>query len=170
MIAAQYSRPMLQAGQCVVNDYDLQWIENLLQEAAQEAGVRLPFCREVAAGMLMYLEQRCQLKSMPLEYLFARMRHLLREIGLPLIADHLHEQMPPVDIELDALAGEAPLPLFFYAKLRERMEALRGLGLTAYRFSGAHRCSLVLGKRSRSCPAQRTALHELQSFLTRHAA
>lgn len=170
MIATQYSRPMLQAGHCIVSDYDLQWIESLLREAAQEAGVSLPYGREVAAGMLMYLEQRCPLKAMPLEYLFARMRHLLREIGLPLIAEHLHEQMPPVDIELDELAGEAPLPLFFYAKLRERMEALRELGLTAYRFSGAHRCSLVLGKRRRACPAQRTALHELQSFLAQQAA
>ena len=170
MIAAEYSRPMIQTGQCVVADYDLQWIESVLQEAAQEAGVRLPFRREVAAGVLLYLEQRCPLKALPLEYLFARMRRLLREIGLPLIAEHLHEQMPPVDIELDALAGESPLPLFFYTELKQRMDSLRELGLTAYRFSGAHRCSLLLGKRRRSCPAQRTALHELQSFLATQAA
>ena len=170
MIAAEYSRPMLQAGQCVVTDYDLQWIEALLLEAAQEAGVRLPFSREVAEGVLLYLEQHCPLKTLPLDFLFGRMRSVLREVGLPLIADHLHSQMPPVDIDLDALAGEDPLPLFFYTKLRERMESLRRLGLTAYRFSGAHRCSLVLGRRSRACPAQRRALHELQSFLATQAA
>lgn len=170
MIAAEYSRPMLQAGRCIVADYDLQWIESVMQEAAQSAGVRLPYCREVAAGVLMYLEEHCPLKAMPLEYLFARMRSLLREIGLPLIAEHLHEQMPPVDIELDELADEAPLPLFFYAKLRERMEELRKMGLTSYRFSGAHRCSLKLGKRRRACPTQRKALDELQSFLAYQAA
>lgn len=170
MIAAPYSRPLLQAGQCVAADYDRQWIEALLEEAAQEAGVTLPFCREVAEGMLIYLEEYCPLKALPLEYLFARMRSALREVGLPAIADHLHQQMPPVDIELDALAGEAPLPLFFYTKLRARMEELRSLGLTAYRFSGAHRCSLVLGRRRRACPTQRRALHELQSFLASQAA
>ena len=170
MIATEYSRPMLQNGQCVVEDYDLQGIESLLLESAQEAGVRLPYSREVAAGVLMYLEERCRLKAMPVEYLFARMRGLLREIGLPLIADHLHDQMPPVDIELDTLAGEAPLPLFFYTRLKERMEELRRMGLTAYRFSGAHRCSLVLGRRRRACPAQRSALSELKSFLACQAA
>lgn len=170
MIATEYSRPMLQAGQCVVADYDLQWIEELLQEAAHEAGVRLPFRREVAEGVLLYLEQHCPLKALPLDYLFGRMRSALRELGLPLIADHLHRQLPPVDIDLDAMAGESPLPLFFYTKLREHMEQLRSLGLTAYRFSGAHRCSLVLGRRSRACPAQRQALHELQSFLAAQAA
>lgn len=170
MIATEYSRPMLQTGYCVVADYDLQWIESLLLESAQEAGVQLPFSREIAAGVFRYLEERCELKVLPIEYLFARMRALLCEIGLPLIADHLHAQMPPVDIDLDALADEAPLPLFFYARLRERMEELRRMGLTAYRFSGAHRCSLVLGRRRRSCPAQRNALHELHSFLARQAA
>lgn len=170
MIAAEYSRPILQTGQCVAADYDLQWIESLLQESAQIAGVQLPYSREIAAGVLLYLEEHCPLKAMPLEYLFARMRHLLREIGLPRIAEHLQEQMPPVDIELDALAGEAPLPLFFYTALRERMEELRRLGLTVYRFSGAHRCSLVLGKRRRACPAQRMALSELKSFLAGQAA
>lgn len=170
MIAAEYSRPMLQAGQCVASDYDTQWIESLLLESAGEAGVHLPYSREVATGIITYLEQFCPLKAMPLEYLFARMRSLLREIGLPRIAEHLHDQMPPVDIELDALAGESPLPLFFYTRLKEHMEYLRRLGLTSYRFSGAHRCSLVLGQRRRACPAQRRALNELKSFLAFQAA
>lgn len=170
MIAAQYNRPMLQAGQCIAADYDPAWIESLLQEAADEAGVSLPYRRELACGIMMYLEQRCPLKVMPLDYLFARMRRALRDMGLPLIAAHLHRQMPPVDIELDALADEAPLPLFFYTKLKQRMEELRGMGLTVYRFSGAHRCSLRLGRRRRACPTQRRALHELQAFLASHAA
>ncbi|MCH5284778.1 MAG: hypothetical protein J1E42_04175 [Akkermansiaceae bacterium] len=170
MIASEYSRPFLQSGQCIVADYDLQWIEDVLQEAAHEAGVSLPFRRELAEGVLLYLEEKCQLKALPLEYLFGRLRSVLRALGLPLIAEHLHEQMPPVDIELDALAGESPLPLFFYAKLRERMEALRRMGLTAYRFSGAHRCSLLLGSRRRACPAQRKMLQELESFLAAQAA
>lgn len=170
MIAALYSRPALQTGQCVVADYDQQWIEDVLREAAREAGVTLPFVHEVAEGVLAYLEKKCPLKALPLEYLFARMSHLLCEIGLPLIAEHLHPQLPPVDIELDAMAGEDPLPLFFYTKLKQRMDDLRRLGMTTYRFSGAHRCSLMLGSRRRSCPTQKRALVELQSFLATQAA
>lgn len=170
MIATEYKRPLLQHGSCLASDYDAQWIEALLAEAAQEAGVRLPFCHEVAEGILMYLEKRCPLKALPLDYLFGRMRQVLREVGLPLIADHLHRQMPPVDIELDTLADETPLPLFFYTKLRDHMDELRRMGLTAYRFSGAHKCSLLLGRRRRACPAQRKALHELESFLATQAA
>lgn len=170
MIAAEYSRPLLQTGNCVVGDYDLQWIEHVLHEAAQECGVSLPYAHEVATGVLMYLEEACPLKSVPLEYFFGRMRHLLCEIGLPRIAEHLHPQLPPVDIELDALAGETPLPLFFYTKLKQQMDDLRKLGMTTYRFSGVHRCSLLLGSRRRSCPTQRRALRELQSFIATQAA
>lgn len=170
MIAAEYSRPLLQTGQCVVADYDLQWLEDVLHEAAQEAGVYLPYAREVAEGVLTYLEEFCPLKALPLEYLFARMRHLLCEMGLPRIAESLHPQLPPVDIELDTMAGEEPLPLFFYTKLKQRMDDLRRLGMTTYRFSGAKRCSLMLGRRRRSCPTQQRELHELQSFIATQAA
>lgn len=161
---------MLQRGQCVVDDYGLPWLEGLLLESAAEAGVQLPYSREIASGVLTYLEMHYPLKAIPMVCLIARMRGLLREIGLPLIAEHLRPQMPPVDIELDALAGEAPLPLFFYARLRGHMEKLRRMGLTVYRFSGVHRCSLLLGRRRRACPAQRKALSELKSFLASHAA
>lgn len=170
MIAVEYRRPLLQAGRCLVTDYDKQWIEHVLRGAAEEAGVRLPYVSDVAAGILMYLEQKCPLRTLPLEYLFARMRHVLREIGLPLIAKHLHPQLPPVDIELDVLADENSLPLFFYANLRRCMDELRRQGMTTYRFSGIRRCSLMLGERRRSCPAQRRALQELKSFIATQAA
>lgn len=165
-----YSKPLLQAGAYIVADYDLPWLEAVLREAAAEAGAPLPCAREVAEGILLYLQEVCPLHTLPLEYLFGRIRRLLKEIGLPRIARHVHSQLPPVDIELDTLAGENPLPLFFYAKLREQMDSLRRLGMTTYRFSGAQRCSLVLGRRSRSCPTQRRALQELRSFLATQAA
>lgn len=162
--------PVLQRGRYITSDYDLSWLERVLTEAAQEAGVNLPFAQEVAAGVLMYLDEYCPLRTLPLEYFFARVRGLLREIGLPLVAEHLHEQMPPVEIDLDALAGEEPLPLFFYEKLKRRMEELRQKGLTSYRFSGMKHCSLVLGARQRACPTQRRVLQELRSFLAFQAA
>lgn len=165
MISLKNNRPLLQTGHCVISDYDRRWIAGVLQEAADAAGTSLPFCDEIAAGILQYLESFCPLHSVPLEFLFGRMRRLLVEIGLPRIAACLRTQTPPVDIELDALANEAPLPLFFYVELRRRMDSLRRLGLTAYRFSGKRACSLALGARRRACPAQRAALAELNGFL-----
>ncbi len=161
MIAFKNNRPLLQTGHCVISDYDEQWIASLLQDAAAEAGATLPFCHEIAAGIIGYLENSCPMHAVPLEFLFERMRRLLHQIGLPLIASHLKTQTPPVDIELDTLAGETPLPLFFYAELHRRMDSLRRLGLTTYHFSGKQACSLTLGGRRRACPAQRAALQEL---------
>lgn len=165
MIAFKNNRPLLQTGYCVISDYGPQWIANLLQEAADTAGVPLPFRNEIADGILRYLEGSCPLHAIPLEFLFDRIKRLLNDIGLPLIAEHIRKQTPPVDIELDELAGEAPLPLFFYTELRRRMDSLKRMGLTTYRFSGKKACSLMLGARRRACPAQRAALQELNQFL-----
>ncbi len=165
MIAIRNNRPLLQTGYCVISDYDADWLESILAEAAEAAGVTLPFRADIARAVLLYLEDSCPLNAVPLEYLFARIRRMLREVGLPRIAEHLRKQAPPVDIDLDALAREAPLPLFFYEELRRRLEELRRLGLDSYRFRGQKACSLKLGKRLRACPTQRRELAELEGFL-----
>ncbi len=165
MIAFRNNRPVLQTGHCVIGDYDQEWLENVLAEAAEAAEVSLPFRAEIARAVLLYLEDSCPLHAVPLEYLFSRIRSLLREVGLPRIAEHLRKQAPPVDIDLDALASEAPLPLFFYQELQRRMEELRRLGLDTYRFRGWKACSLRLGKRRRACPTQRRELAELERFV-----
>ncbi len=165
MIAFRNNRPVLQTGHCVISDYDEAWLEQVLAEAAEEAGVRLPFRAEIARAVLLYLEDSCPLNAVPLEYLFARIRRMLCDIGLPRIAEHLRRQAPPVEIDLDALAKEAPLPLFFYQALSRQLTELRGLGLDTYRFRGQKACSLKLGKRQRACPTQRRELAELRGFL-----
>ncbi len=165
MIAFRNNRPLLQTGHCVIADYGQEWLEDVLAEAAEAAGVSLPFRADIARAILLYLEESCPLHAVPLEYLFARIRSLLHEVGLPRIAEHLRKQAPPVDIDLDALAREAPLPLFFYQELQRRMEELRRLGLDTYRFRGWKGCSLTLGKRLRACPAQRRELAELEHFV-----
>ena len=66
MIATRNFRPLLQTGYCVVSDYDERWIESVLQEAADAAGVRLPFRAEIARAVLLYLEKLCPLPSVPL--------------------------------------------------------------------------------------------------------
>ena len=165
MIAFKNNRPLIQTGHCVISDYDLEWLSGVLQEAADAAGTIIPLREEIAKGILTYLETNCPLHAIPLDYLFDRIRRLLTQIGMPLIAMHLRKQTPPVDIELDTLAAEAPLPLFFYTELKRRMDSLRQVGLNTYHFSGKRACSLALGDRRRSCPTQQRALEELNSFL-----
>ena len=142
MIQSVSRRPLLQTGEYITSDYDCEWLEHVLREAAQIAGVYLPCEHEIAQGVLQYMEHYCPLRTLPLKYFLGRLRGALREIGLPRVADALQEQLPPVSIPLDTLAGEHPLPLFFYTELKHRMDDLRRRGLTSYRFSGAHRCSL----------------------------
>ena len=170
MNATVTRRPYLQHGDCVTADYDCEWLEYVLHQAAERAGIFIPSEREVAQGLLRYMDRYCPLRTVPLRYFFGRVRCVLREIGLPRVAEALQEQFPPIAIPLDTLAGKNPLPLFFYAELKHRMDDLKRRGLTAYRFSGAHRCSLVLGRRRRSCPTQRRALHELEFFLSTQTA
>lgn len=157
--------PVLQTGYCVIADYDQEWLEQVLQDAAEAAGVSLPFQAEIAQAIMIYLESLCPLRSVPLEYLFSRIQAMLEEVGLYRIAAHLRKQTPPVDVDLGQLAQEAPLPLFFYTSLRRRMEELQRLGLTTYHFNGKKQCSMLLGRRRRACPTQRRALRELEAFI-----
>lgn len=167
MIAFKNKRPVLQTGHCVISDYDRAWLEDVLQQAADEAGVHLPCRREIAEAVLLYLEEACPLHAVPLDYLFGRIGSMLRQAGLPLIAEHLRTQTPPVRIALDELAQNSPLPLFFYKALSEQLAQLRRLGLTTYEFAGAEACSKLLGARQRLCPTQQRALDELNAFLDR---
>lgn len=165
MIAFKNNRPVLQTGHCIISDYGLDWLEDVLQQAADDAGVSLPCRREIAQAVLMYLEEACPLHAVPLDYLFARIARMLRQAGLPLIAEHLRTQTPPVRIDLKALAQESPLPLFFYNELSQQLEQLRRMGLTSYKFDGLETCSKLLGARQRICPTQQRVLDELTDFL-----
>ena len=99
MIAFKNKRPLLQTGHCVISDYDREWLESVLQQAADAAGVRLPFREEIARAILLYLEEKCPLHAVPLEYLFQRIRNMLCQAGLPRIAEHLRLQTPPVVVD-----------------------------------------------------------------------
>lgn len=166
MIAFKNNRPLLQTGHCVISDYDAAWLEDVLQQAADAAEVSLPFRGEIAKAILLYLEEKCPLHAVPLEYLFQRIASMLRQAGLPRIADHLRMQTPPVVVDLQALAEQSPLPLFFFNELEQHLDHLRRLGLTTYEFAGAETCSKLLGDRRRACPTQRRVLDELEAYLS----
>ena len=158
-------KPLLQRGACLFGDYDAEWIEQVLQEAADAAGAALPMRHELARGVMTYMEDLCPLRIVPLSFFFERMRDMLEAAGLPAVARCLRRQVPPVSLPLDKLARETPLPLFFYTELGRRLEEMRSLGMSCYRFSGQRQCSLVLGQRRRTCPTQQRALRELEGYI-----
>ncbi|MDD6813501.1 MAG: hypothetical protein PUD60_03790 [Akkermansia muciniphila] len=158
-------RPLLQAGCCIFGDYDTEWIEQMLQEAADATGVALPMRHEIARGVMTYMEDLCPLRVVPLSFFFERLRDMLEAAGLPAVARCLRRQVPPVRLPLDELARETPLPLFFYTELGRRLEEMRSLGMNRYRFSGQRQCSLVLGQRRRTCPTQQRELRELEEYI-----
>lgn len=156
---------MLQTGYCVIADYDETWLEQVLEEAAQRAGTRVPFKKEMAQAIMLYLKTSVTRPSIPMEQLYQQIERMLRDMGLETIAQHLRHDTPPVDITLDAIAQQAPIPIFFYTELKRKIDKLKQLGLTRYRFLNKQQCSIILVDRRRACPASKEALAELEAFI-----
>lgn len=166
MITLQQQQPMLQTGYCVIADYNEAWLEQVLEEAAQRAGVRVPFKRDMAQAIMLYLKTSVTRPSIPLEQLYQQIERMLTEMGLPLIAQNLRHDTPPVNISLDSIAQQSPIPIFFYTELKRKIDKLRQIGLTRYRFLNKKECSILLVDRQRACPASKEALIELEAFIT----
>lgn len=158
--------PQLQTAYCLIDEYDEAWVETLLRDAAQKAGITLPYAGDMAQSIMYYLREEVDLKTIPLEQFFYQLKEMLVHLGFEVIAEQLVRQTPPVDVRLDTMAKESPLPLFFYSKLNSKIKELKQLGITHFRFQGKRKCSIILGARRRACPASRKALYELNAFLT----
>ncbi len=165
MISLQQHQPLLQTGYCVIADYDETWLEQVLEEAAQRAGTRVPFKREMAHAIMLYLKTSVTKPSIPLAQLYQQIERMLRDMGLDLIAQHLRHDTPPVDISLDSIAQQSPIPIFFYTELKRKIDKMKQIGLTRYRFLNKKKCSILLVDRRRACPASKEALIELEAFL-----
>lgn len=170
MIALKNHRPVLQSGHCVFSDYDRDWFDGILQEAADRAGVPLPFREEIVNAIMLYLETACPLNSLPIDYLFRRIRLMLANVGLTPLARHLREQTPPVEIPLDHMASRAPMPLFFFTALKTELDHLKSLGLNTYNFSGKKQCVLAMEGGKRWNRKAQALLEELDSFLEQEAS
>lgn len=161
----QENIPAIQNRACVFTDYDEKWIASLLQNAADRAGVSLPFKAEIAHSVMLYLEKHYPLGTIPLDFLMERLRSSLQRIGLPRIAAALRKETPPVKIPLDALAHTCPLPLFFYTNLRRKIESLHQSGMLNCSFSGKEECICVLSNGKHGGKAAQRISEELDSFL-----
>ncbi len=170
MIAAKRQLPALQNRFCVFSGYDAGWIGDVLQEAADRAGVSLPFKEEIVRSVMTYLEEYYPLRAMPLDYLFERIRSMLAEVGLRPLAAHLRKKTPPVNIPLDDIAPKYPYPLFFYAGLKREIESLREKGFTSYVFSGKKECVLALRHKKRWGKRSQLMMNDLDNFIEAYSA
>ncbi len=168
MIATLSGKPVLRIGNYCVTSYDDEWLAEALDQAARRMGGDIaPFRDDLLAGVDYYLEQVCSLKVLPVEELFARLKKMLRQVGLDSLADHLALSAPPISVNLLDLADSCPLPLFFYQRLREELNELRHSGVSHCAFSGVRECALLLEGARRWTPKCERTEEEILHVISR---
>ena len=90
MICLVGNRPVLQVGNHQIVGYGVDWIETALNRASVAADRDdFPFINDIRDGIVHYLENKCPLRLLPIEDLYARMSRMLERIGCAAISDHL---------------------------------------------------------------------------------
>ena len=147
MICLVGNRPVLQVGNHQIVGYGTEWIETALSRASVAADRDdFPFIEDIRDGIVHYLENKCSLRLLPIEDLYARMQRMLERIGCSAIGDHLKMLTPPVTLSLARTAREIPLgfELGFYQRLRNELNALHQLGTEEIHFTEIREATLLL--------------------------
>ncbi|GHC52064.1 hypothetical protein [Roseibacillus persicicus] len=172
MICLVGNRPVLQVGNHQIVGYGVTWIETALSRASIAADRDdFPFIEDIRDGIIHYLENKCPLRLLPIEDLYARMRRMLDRIGCSAIGDHLKILTPPVTLSLARTAREMPagFELGFFQRLGAEVDALHQLGTEEVHFTEIHEATLILvGVKSwnSDCEAFK---HEILAFLEKTA-
>lgn len=145
MIATCSLRPILKIGNYHVTHYNEEWLSDAFDRAADAAGWDVaPFKADLLAGVTEYLEKVCPLEVLPIETLFSKIRRMLYNIGLAHLAQKLETIPPPILVDLKEMAGNCPIPLFFFDTLKKELEDLRHSGVEYCAFSGIKECVMML--------------------------
>ena len=168
MISLIGNRPALQVGRYQVIDYDTAWLDDALSRAARAADHEdFPFVEDIRSGVVRYLETKFDLKLLPLDELFDRMRKMLVKIGCERIAEKLEPLAPPVTVSLVRAAMEAGngFELAFFETLRVELGDLRAAGAEVIFFTGLRESSLILRGRAKWNKRCDSLLAEIESFI-----
>lgn len=150
MIAINRQRPLLRIGHYCITDYDETWFAQALDDATQRMGGDLtPFRNELLKAISYYLEEICGLQVLPLEILHARIKNMLKQIGMNNLAQHWQLTPPPITINLNNLAEGSPYPLFFFTQLQNELKKLRHSGIEDCIFANIRECVLTLESATR---------------------
>jgi hypothetical protein len=147
MICLIGKRPVLQVGNHQIIGYDVDWIETALDRASVAADrADFPFIGDIRDGVIHYLEEKCPLRLLPIEDLYARMQRMLERIGCTAIAEHLKLLTPPVTLSLASTARNlsSEFELGFFQTLRSEVDNLHHLGTEEVHFTGIEEATRLL--------------------------
>jgi hypothetical protein len=162
------NRPALQIGPYQVLDYDTAWLEDALRRAARAADHEdFPLVTEIRNGVELYLENKCALRLLHIEDLFARMRKMLVKMGCERIAEKLKPLAPPLTVSLiqSAKAAGNGFELAFFETIRAELVALREAGVEDIRFTGLRESAMILRGKSKWSKQCDPMLEEITAFL-----
>ncbi|MDP0489438.1 MAG: hypothetical protein Q7Q71_00120 [Verrucomicrobiota bacterium JB023] len=168
MICLVGNRPVLQVGRYQIAGYDTDWIETALQRAAIAADRDdFPFINDIRDGIVHYLENKCPLRLLPIEELYARMQRMLERIGCEAIAKQLSILTPPVTLSLARSARQVPagFELGFFQRIRDELDALHQLGTEEVHFTEIREATLILVGSKRWSPTCEHLMGEILAFL-----
>ena len=147
MICLVGNRPVLQVGNHQIVGYGVDWIETALNRASVAADRDdFPFIDDIRDGIIHYLENKCPLRLLPIEDLYARMSRMLERIGCTAISTQLKILTPPVTLSLARTAREieAGFELAFFQKLGAEVDSLHLLGTEEVHFTEIREATLIL--------------------------
>jgi len=147
MICIAGNMPVLQVGEHQISDYDTYWIRRAIENASIRANQpHFSFVDDVYDGIVYYLENKCPLRLLAIEALYARIRHTLKRIGCEAIANAIEVECPPITISLERAAIDAGngYELAFYQILQTEMLELKKLGAREVFFSEMRESVLIL--------------------------
>ena len=172
MICLVGNRPVLQVGNHQIVGYGVDWIEIALDRASVAADRDdFPFIEDIRDGIIHYLENKCPLRLLPIEDLYARMSRMLERIGCSAISDHLKILTPPVTLSLARTAKEMEpgFVLGFFQTLRAEVEALHQLGTEEVHFTDIKEAALILVGATRWNPDCDAFQRDILAFLEKTA-
>jgi len=118
--------------------YEESWFLDIIQEAAQRAGIKdVWFAEHIASGIVIYLRERFAHTSIGIEELFEKIAQTLHVVGFPQIARELEPVAPPAVASLDSLAAQAgnAYELSFFQLLAEAVRDARARGSVQIHFA-----------------------------------
>jgi hypothetical protein len=170
MISFASGLPLLQVGDRGVSDYSSEWLETSVRAAAAEAGHdEWWFATDIVRSLFLYLKERFHASVITVNELFEKLRLTLVALGFNDIADHLHDEVPPVAISLVRLANEAMVSgayeFRFFQRLEESLDSALGAETKVVQVQGLKTAVRRLCGAKRWSPACEKLHKEILTFM-----
>lgn len=145
MICLPHHLPLLRIGEHETADYEPEWLEQVLREAAQGAGCpHWAHQRDMAEAVFDWLKRSHVGAVVTLNDLFERLAGALRQTGYPRLAEQLNLTAPPLALHLPEVAADCFGELAFYTRLERRLQPLRTGAVSTLVCSGLAEVALQL--------------------------